>query len=137
MTRSSWSSRRTRRRSSRSCRGCSSRTPTSEGPMAEPSIRPYRPSELEDVRTVCFETGFMGEPIEWQLYDREVFCELFCDPHVSAHPDSAWVVDLDGRAVGYLIGSPDTRGPRDARTPRPFDIDAYPADLHINLLPAA
>ena len=105
--------------------------------MAEPSIRPYRRSDLEDVRSVCFETGYMGEPIAWQFDDREVFCQLFCDPHLLGHPDSAWVVDLDGRAVGYLIGSPDTRGTHDASTHRPFDVDAYPADLHINLLPPA
>ncbi|HKY16406.1 MAG TPA: GNAT family N-acetyltransferase [Microthrixaceae bacterium] len=72
------------------------------------TIRPYRASDLADVRRICFETGHMGEPIAWQYRDPASFAYLFCDWHLEHHPDTAWVVDRDGRAVGYLLGSADT-----------------------------
>ena len=105
--------------------------------MAEPTVRSYRSDDLEDVRTVCFETGYMGEPISWQFDDRATFCELFCDRHVLDHPDTAWVVDLDGRAVGYLLGCPDVRGQFHHEGDWPVDLDDFPADLHVNLMPEA
>ncbi len=100
-------------------------------------VRPYRPADLEDVRKICFETGYMGEPIAWQFDDREVFCQLFCDPHALGHPDTAWVVDRGDRAIGYLLGNPDTRPEHRDPAGLGFDVDAFPADLHINLLPEA
>ena len=105
--------------------------------MTERFVRPYTPADLEDVRTICFETGYMGEPIAWQFDDRTAFCELFCDWHVLHHPDTAWVVDDGGHAVGYLIGCPDVRGRFAREADWPVDLDRFPADLHINLLPAA
>ncbi len=77
--------------------------------MADLFVRPYQPNDLEDVRTICFETGYMGDPIAWQYRDRASFCHLFCDWHALHHPDTAWVIDRDGRAVGYLLGCPDVR----------------------------
>ena len=33
--------------------------------MAEFEIRPYRPSDREQIRMIVFETGYMGEPIDF------------------------------------------------------------------------
>jgi GNAT superfamily N-acetyltransferase len=50
----------------------------------------------------------MGDPIADQFADRDAFAHLFCTWYVDHRPDCAWVVDDgSGRAVGYLIGSPD------------------------------
>jgi GNAT superfamily N-acetyltransferase len=72
-------------------------------------IRAYRGSDREDVRRVCFETGYMGEPIEWQYRDLRSFAHLFCDWYIDRFPDHATVVELDGRVVGYRLGCPDVR----------------------------
>lgn len=76
-----------------------------------PTVRPYRASDRDDVREVCFRTGFMGRPIAAQFSDRDAFAHLFCTWYVDHRPDCAWVVDDgSGRAVGYLIGSADVPG---------------------------
>jgi ribosomal protein S18 acetylase RimI-like enzyme len=79
--------------------------------MGAPHVRPYRATDRDDVRDVCFRTGFMGEPVAWQFSDRDAFAHLFCTWYLDHRPDSCWVVDDgDGRAVGYLIGSADGSG---------------------------
>jgi GNAT superfamily N-acetyltransferase len=76
--------------------------------VIDPFVRPYRGSDRDDVRDVCFRTGFMGVPVDWQFSDRDAFAHLFCTWYLDHRPDCAWVVDDGaGRAVGYLIGSPD------------------------------
>jgi len=138
-------------------------------------VRPYRTADRDDVRDVCFRTGFMGDPVGQQFRDRDAFAHLFCTWYLDHRPDTAWVVDDRGRAVGYLVGSADggdADGPahmrdfawhhglrrgvlvrpgtarflwragvdlaRDRRALHsPVDTTRYPADLHVNLLPAA
>ena len=145
------------------------------GPVSEPFVRPYTPGDRDAVCDTCFRTGFMGDPVQDQFGDRDAFAHLFCTWYLDHRPDSAWVVDDGaGRAVGYLIGSPDgavgeqahlrafalRHGLRRGVFVRPgtagfmaraaidlardrsalaseVDPVRYPADLHINLLPAA
>ena len=78
---------------------------------ADPFVRPYRRDDRDDVREICFRTGFMGRPVAGQFSDRDAFAHLFCTWYVDHRPECAWVVDDgSGRAVGYLIGSPDVPG---------------------------
>jgi len=72
-------------------------------------IRPYRACDREAVRRVCFETGYMGEPIAWQWRDAESFADLFTSYYTDHEPESATVVEINGRVVGYLLGCRDTR----------------------------
>ena len=75
--------------------------------MTDLFVRPYRSTDRDDVRDVCFGTGFMGEPVAWQFSDRDAFAHLFCTWYLDHRPETCWVVDDGGTAVGYLVGSPD------------------------------
>jgi ribosomal protein S18 acetylase RimI-like enzyme len=75
---------------------------------ARVQIRPYRPADRSAVRHVCVETGFLGEPVQWQWRDAESFADLFCGWYTDHEPGSAQVATLDGRVVGYLLGCRDT-----------------------------
>jgi ribosomal protein S18 acetylase RimI-like enzyme len=72
-------------------------------------IRPYAPQDRERVRAICFQTGFMGEPVEWLWRDRTSFEDLFCGWWLEHRPGSAMVAELDGVVAGYLLGCEDTR----------------------------
>ncbi|MDB4976776.1 MAG: family N-acetyltransferase [Myxococcaceae bacterium] len=72
-------------------------------------IRPYRAEDRERVRSICFDTGLMGEPVADQYGDRESFADLFTAYYTDHEPQHCFVVDADGAVVGYLLGTLDTR----------------------------
>ena len=76
-------------------------------------VRPYRTEDRAGVRRVCFETGYMGDPVAWQWRDRESFADLFSGWYTDhAGADALVVVDGDGdrsEVLGYLLGCRDTR----------------------------
>jgi ribosomal protein S18 acetylase RimI-like enzyme len=76
-----------------------------------PVVRDYRDDDRDAVRQVCFETGYMGQPIAWQYADRPSFAHLFCDWYLDRYPRFASVVELDGAVVGYRLGCPDVDDP--------------------------
>jgi uncharacterized protein (DUF952 family)/GNAT superfamily N-acetyltransferase len=80
--------------------------------MGELEIRPYRPGDRARVRRICFETGYMGEPVDWLWNDAESFADLFSGYYTDREPESALVIDRGGDAVGYLLGCVDSRRTR-------------------------
>jgi ribosomal protein S18 acetylase RimI-like enzyme len=72
-------------------------------------IRPYRATDRAAVRHICFETGLMGDSVAPVYGDRESFADLFTAYYTDHEPESCFVVDDDGRVVGYLLGTLDTR----------------------------
>jgi ribosomal protein S18 acetylase RimI-like enzyme len=72
-------------------------------------IRPYAAGDRSGVRRVCYETGFMGEPVDWLWRDQESFSDMFCGYWTDREPESASVAELDGEIVGYLLGCLDSR----------------------------
>jgi ribosomal protein S18 acetylase RimI-like enzyme len=84
---------------------------TSPGDMSsgEITVRPYEAGDRDGVRRVCYETGFMGENVDWLWRDRESFCDIFCGYWTDNEPDCASVAVKDSEVVGYLLGSPDSR----------------------------
>jgi ribosomal protein S18 acetylase RimI-like enzyme len=72
-------------------------------------VRPYRSEDRAAVRRICFETGYMGDPVAWQWADAESFADLFTAWYTDHEPESALVVELDGDVVGYLLGCRDSR----------------------------
>lgn len=68
-------------------------------------IRPYRPSDRAGVRRVCFETGYMGEPVAWQWADEDSFADFFSGWYTDHNgADALVVVDDDDAVLGYLLG---------------------------------
>jgi ribosomal protein S18 acetylase RimI-like enzyme len=67
-------------------------------------VRPYRREDRAGVRRVTFETGYMGDPIDWLWRDPESFADLLTTYYTDREPESLLVVDRGGEVVGYLLG---------------------------------
>jgi ribosomal protein S18 acetylase RimI-like enzyme len=72
------------------------------------AVREYTPADRDRVRVICFATGYMGDPVEWQWRDAESFADLFSGYYTDEEPVSAYVGEVDGTVVGYLLGCVDT-----------------------------
>ena len=149
--------------------------PTGNAAPGHPFIRPYRPSDRDDVYEICLRTAAGGGDATGVYSDDSLMPDVFALPYVEYAPDLAFVVD-GGRGdhvLGYVIGVADTRafvewwkgewtpgfrerhpapGPPTGRNPDYTEeqllgagtdpermliaeVDAYPAHLHIDLLP--
>jgi ribosomal protein S18 acetylase RimI-like enzyme len=71
-------------------------------------IRPYEPADRARVRHICFVTGYMGDPVEWQWRDAESFADIFTGYYTDAEPQSALVAEVEGEVRGYLLGCRDS-----------------------------
>jgi GNAT superfamily N-acetyltransferase len=76
--------------------------------QAEPHIRPYRDTDLEAVYDVCVRTADAGRDARGKYQSDDLMPDLFAGPYVFLEPDFAFVLDDGQRAVGYVIGTPDT-----------------------------
>ncbi|MEY9847559.1 ribosomal protein S18 acetylase RimI-like enzyme [Streptacidiphilus sp. BW17] len=133
----------------------------------ELSIRPYRPDDWEDLYEICVRTGDNGADASSLHPDPRILPDIFVGPYLALEPELAFVVadQQDGdRALGYILGTAHTRRfvarYRDVWLPQVVDrhpddnggrgselrcpelmlgpvADAYPAHLHIDLLPRA
>jgi ribosomal protein S18 acetylase RimI-like enzyme len=71
-------------------------------------IRPYQSADRARVRHICFVTGYLGDPVEWQWRDAESFSNIFTGYYTDAEPQSALVAEVDGEVRGYLLGCVDS-----------------------------
>ena len=76
--------------------------------QAEPRIRPYQETDLEAVYDVCVRTADAGGDARGKYHSDDLMPDLFAGPYVFLEPDLAFVLDDGQRAVGYVIGTPDT-----------------------------
>ena len=67
-------------------------------------IRRYKPSDRQEIRDICCDTGFLGEPIDSIFSDRELFADLFTSYYTDKEPKSAFVAECGGEVIGYLLG---------------------------------
>lgn len=130
-------------------------------------IRPYLPSDRSDIADVCVRTGDGGADATGLFSSDGLLPDIYALPYVDHEPELAFVVDNGERAVGYILGTADTRafarwfstewwpsvagrydGASDsdrgivasAGNPERMLVaaaDEYPAHLHIDLLPEA
>ena len=71
-------------------------------------IRPYRESDHAAVYDVCVRTADAGGDARGKYHSDDLMPDLFAGPYVFLEPDFAFVLDDGQRAVGYVIGTPDT-----------------------------
>jgi ribosomal protein S18 acetylase RimI-like enzyme len=77
--------------------------------MYEPGIRPYIPTDLDDVYDICVRTADAGGDARGQYASDRLMGDLFAAPYVVLEPEHAYVLDDGtGRAVGYVLGTADT-----------------------------
>lgn len=73
-------------------------------------IRPFAPGDEPALAAICLQTADAGADATGVLDDDDLWAELFVLPYVHRHPDLAFVVETDdGRVVGYVVATPDTR----------------------------
>ncbi len=72
-------------------------------------LRQYREPDREEIRQVCCDTGFLGNPVDPIYQDRELFADLFTNPYLDYEPEWTLVAESEGRVAGYLTGSVDPR----------------------------
>jgi ribosomal protein S18 acetylase RimI-like enzyme len=80
-------------------------------PINDVIIRPFKPGDRAAVREICCNTADAGEPCESFFPDREVLADLVTRYYTDIAPQSSWVAVCDGKVVGYLTGSLDSRIP--------------------------
>jgi len=79
---------------------------TTPQPSAAPHvIRPYRPEDRAAIRAICADTGFLGQPIDPVFEDRELFADYLTSYYTDAEPEATFVCELDGKVMGYVMGS--------------------------------
>jgi hypothetical protein len=65
--------------------------------------RPYNQKDREQIRQICCETGFLGEPIDAVFSDRDLFADYLTRYYTDIEPESSWVGEKDGKVVTYLL----------------------------------
>ncbi|GAA1059348.1 N-acetyltransferase [Agromyces bracchium] len=79
-----------------------------EEAVSEPVIRPYRAADRAAVAEVCLRTAAAGGDATGVYSDDALMPEVYAMPYVDFAPDLAFVVELDGRVAGYVLGIADT-----------------------------
>ena len=68
-------------------------------------VRKFERRDRDDVRFLCCQTGFLGRPIDPVFQDRELFADYLTSYYTDIEPESCFVLEQNGRVVGYLLGS--------------------------------
>ncbi|MBZ4487963.1 GNAT family N-acetyltransferase [Microbacterium sp. cx-55] len=71
-------------------------------------IRPFRVGDEADLADICVRTAAAGADATGALSDDGIWAEIFVLPYVARHPDTAFVVEGEGRVLGYAVAAPDT-----------------------------
>ncbi len=79
-----------------------------ETPLTPLTLRSYAPSDLAAVYDICLRTADAGRDAADQYRDPWVLGHRYAGPYVALEPEFAFVLDDGERAVGYVLGVPDS-----------------------------
>ncbi|MEK8227444.1 hypothetical protein NKG05_17075 [Oerskovia sp. M15] len=101
--------------------------------MASLPIRPARvtdPAEVDRLYDICLRTGADGGDATASYRDPRLLGEIYLGAYLALEPDLAFVVDDGTGAIGYVVGTRDTRAfeERCEREWWPSLRDRYPLD---------
>ena len=68
-------------------------------------FEPGNPIHRERVRTLCADTGYLGQPIDPVFEDRELFADYLTSYYTDREPESAFLLLVNGEVKGYLLGA--------------------------------
>lgn len=72
-------------------------------------VRPYEPFDRQDVYDICVRTGDGGSDARGLFSDDELLPDVYAGSYLHLEPELAFVLDDGDRAVGYVLGTADTR----------------------------
>ncbi|MFI2754270.1 GNAT family N-acetyltransferase [Cellulomonas sp. P22] len=72
-------------------------------------VRPYEPFDRQDVYDICVRTGDGGGDARGLYSDDELLPDVYAGSYLHLEPELAFVLDDGDRAVGYVLGTADTR----------------------------
>ena len=76
--------------------------------LSRARMRKYRSEDRGAVRKLCYDTGLMGDPIDPYFGCMDLFADYWMNYYTDYEPESAFVVEVSGKIVGYLVGCIDT-----------------------------
>ncbi len=71
-------------------------------------VRPYRRGDRAAVREICLATGDGGEPAHGILDEPDLMAHVFLDPYLLLQPELAFVAEVDGIVLGYVVAALDS-----------------------------
>lgn len=83
--------------------------------LAGATIRSYGPGDRAAVRKICYDTGLMGDSIAPYFGCPELYADCWMNYYTDHEPESAFVAEVDGQVVGYLMGCKDTSVQQDVQ----------------------
>ncbi|EAR08852.1 GNAT family N-acetyltransferase [Reinekea blandensis] len=72
-------------------------------------IRPAQLSDLPYLYDICLRTGLNGDDATNALKDPFMVGHYFAAPYLFFQPECCFVVDIEGRPSGYIIGTTDSQ----------------------------
>ena len=104
---------------------------------SEPTIRPYREGDLQQVYDVCVRTADAGGDARGMYDTDQVMGDIFAAPYVVLEPETAFVLEDAGQVVGYIVGTADTAAFVAAYRERwmPQVADRYPPTDRVAVTP--
>lgn len=76
--------------------------------MANASIRPYGPDDLEALYDICLRTGDAGQDASHLYQDPKLLGHLFAAPYAIYEPELALVLEDAQGVCGYILGALDS-----------------------------
>ena len=76
--------------------------------MSDLVIRPYEKRDLGQLYKICLETGKDGEDATGTV-DDDILGHIYAAPYATFEPDLCFVLDEAGTAIGYILGTRDSR----------------------------
>ncbi|BEL08900.1 hypothetical protein Q0Z83_070910 [Actinoplanes sichuanensis] len=75
----------------------------------QPTIRAYRPTDLDAIYDICVRTAAAGQDARGKHTTDRMLGDVWAVPYVTREPEHAHVLDDGtGTAVGYILGTADT-----------------------------
>jgi len=78
------------------------------GSILETQIRPYQTSDLNDLYSICLQTGDSGKDASHLYSDPDLLGHFYAAPYAVLEPDLCFIVTCSGKPCGYILGTQDS-----------------------------